>query len=395
MKVALINSVYGFGSTGKIVMNLCKMDNVLAKAFYGRKAAVNDGIGVKFNGFWGNVNQTIQTFILDNHGFSCTYATKKLVDKLKEFDPDIVHLHNLHGYYIHVGILFEYLKNANIKVIWTLHDCWSFTGHCPHFEAVGCNRWIDGCYECPLYLKYPFSFNKYNAKKNYQLKKAAFSSVSNMHIVVPSNWLKDQVQKSYLNKYPCEVINNGIDLNIFKYEKTATKKAKFTILAVSSMWYTEKGLKDLVAFAKLLDDDMELVVIGLNKKQSKMFGKNVCCLQRTNNVQELVDHYNAADVFVNFTYEDTFPTVNLEAMACGLPVFTYRSGGATEMIDECSGRIITKYAVNEMYQRVIQLKNKEISFDKQQIAARMDKYDLKKMYERYFALYERIYHGKD
>lgn len=394
MKVALINSVYGFGSTGKIVMNLCKMDDVLAKAFYGRKVSVDDGIAVKFNGFWGNVNQTIQTFILDNHGFSCRHATKKLVEHLKKFDPDIVHLHNLHGYYIHVGILFEYLKNADIKVIWTLHDCWSFTGHCPHFEAIGCNRWIDGCYACPLYRKYPFSFNKYNAKKNYQLKKEVFTSVLDMHIVVPSNWLKLQVQKSYLNKYPCTLINNGIDLKVFKYNNVP-RKDKFTILAVSSMWYEEKGLKDLVAFSKMLDDDMELIVIGLNKKQSKMFGKNVSCVQRTNNVQELVNYYNEADVFVNFTYEDTFPTVNLEAMACGLPVFTYESGGSTEMIDEQCGRVITKYDIKQMYQMIYKLKNAEIFFNREIIADKMTKYDLKNMYDQYLELYKRIYHEKD
>lgn len=396
MKVALINSVYGFGSTGKIVMNLCSIDGVTARAYYGRKSKSIDENAIKFNNFFGNANQAVQTFIFDNHAFSCKRATYKLVKKLVDFAPDIIHLHNLHGYYIHAGVLFDYLKCHKVKVVWTLHDCWAFTGHCPHFEAINCYKWLTRCDNCPIYHKYPFSFNKHNASKNYELKKKVFTSLDSdqLYLVTPSKWLKEQVERSFLNKYRCIVINNGIDLSMFKYCPFNQINDKFTILAVSSMWYEEKGLNDLVKLSHMINDEMKLIVIGLTKKQCDLFSKNTLCLQRTNDIRELVDYYNKADVFVNFTYEDTFPTVNLEAMACGLPVLTYKSGGSTEMVDDDCGCIVDKYDIDGMVDKLWKLKNREILFDRRLIANKMKQYDVNMMYMNYKQLYERVYNGK-
>lgn len=396
MKVAFVNSVYGFGSTGKIIMSLCNCNKIEAKAFYGRKEKINDDHSYKFNNLIGNINQAIQTYVFDNHGFSCTMATKKLIKELKNFQPDIIHLHNLHGYYINVEILFSYLKRNNIKVIWTLHDCWAFTGHCPHFEAINCFQWKNVCKKCLITGKYPSSFNKLNVNKNYIRKKEIFTSlpIDNLTIVTPSKWLKDCVEQSFLSKYRAIVINNGIDVS--KFSKQMIKENnKFRIIAVSSIWYKEKGLEDLKQLSNLLTSNMELVVIGLKRKQFVGFSTNTICLERTNNMEELINYYLSSDVFVNLTYEDTFPTVNIEAMACGLPILSYKSGGSTEMIDIDTGLIIDKYDINALYDAIVKLYKGYIKFDRNKIIEHAKIYNEEKMYCKYLELYKELLYGKN
>lgn len=307
---------------------------------------MNDKLGVYFHALYSRLT--------GKTGFASKRATKKLLKKLDIIKPDIVHLHNVHGYYINIELLFNYLKENNIKVIWTLHDCWSFTGQCAFFDFAKCNKWKMQCKNCPQLNQYPKSFVD-NSKWNYQKKKELFTNL-NLTIVTPSKWLANLVKESYLKDYPVEVINNGIDLNIFKptpsnFREKYNLKDKKIILGVANVWDRRKGLNDFIELSKVLDDNYHIVLVGLNKKQLKNLPKNIIGIERTESQKELVEIYTAADVFFNPTYEDNYPTVNLEALACETPVITYDTGGSTETIEE-NGKIITKEKLLKNYREV-------------------------------------------
>lgn len=339
MRVAYINTVAGFNATGRLCEQLASANDVDGIIYYGRKTYDGNIQATKFNNIIGNGIHVISTFLFDNHAYVNQYATKKLIRLLEEFKPHIIHLHNLHGYYLHVGLLFDYIRANNIKVVWTFHDCWPITGHCAHFDGVKCNKWKTECFNCPILENYPPTFNGRNTKYNYFRKKETFSGVQHMVLVSPSKWLAMQLKQSYLSSYPIEVINNGIDFNRFKY-LNCKRSSCLELLAVASVWTKMKGLDDLIQFSHILPNTMHLTVIGVTAKQSKQFPATVTCLQRTNNQEELIELYNKSDFFLNFTYEDTFPTVNIEALACGLPIITYNTGGSPEIIDEKSGFVI-------------------------------------------------------
>ena len=261
--------------------------------------------------------------------------TEKFIDWLKEYDPDVIHLHNIHGYYIHVPTLFNYLKMCNKKILWTLHDCWSFTGHCAYFDFVECEKWKTGCFNCELKHEYPPSILLDKSKENYLMKKELFTGISNMTLITPSKWLADLVRESYLKEYRVKVIHNQINYDAF-YPITSNLKEKNhildkkVVLGVASIWEKRKGLDDFIQLSQKLNDDYVIVLIGLNKKQLKSIPKNVIGIEHTSNVQELAQWYSCADVFLNLTYEDNYPTINLEAIACGTPVITYNTGGSPE-----------------------------------------------------------------
>ena len=349
MKILQINSVCGVGSTGRIATDLYKVleeQGHKCKIAYGRGTAPEGIDSIKIGSNLDNYAHVFKTRVFDKHGFGSVNSTKKFIEEVKEYDPDIIHLHNIHGYYINIEILFNYLKEANKPVIWTLHDCWAFTGHCAYFDYVGCDKWKEGCNKCPQKQVYPTSNFLDNAKYNYEKKKELFTSVKNMTIVTPSKWLANLVKESFLGKYPVEVINNGIDLTVFKPTKSNFREKynlqdKFIVLGVASVWEERKGLKYFIELSKELSDDYKVVIVGVNEKQKKQLPENIIAITRTNNVKELVEIYTSADVFVNPTLEDNFPTTNLEAIACGTPVITFNTGGSAESIDNFIG-IITK-----------------------------------------------------
>jgi glycosyltransferase involved in cell wall biosynthesis len=291
----------------------------------------------------------LQTRIFDNHGMASKIATKKLIKQIKQINPNIIHLHNIHGYYLNYAILFEYLNELNIPIVWTLHDCWSITGHCTYFSFVGCNKWKSECYSCPQKKSYPTSWFIDRSKENFRLKKKHFTSLSNMTIVPVSNWLSDLIKESYLHKYPIRTIHNGIDLSVFKPSDSEKFKSmyniqnKFILLGVANKWELRKGLKDFVELSNLLDSDYKIVLVGLSRKQIEQLPDNILGIERTESVEGLAEIYSAGDVFLNPTYEDNFPTTNLEALACGTPVITYETGGSPEAIDESTGIGTGKY----------------------------------------------------
>lgn len=372
MKVLQINSVYGIGSTGRIAKDLS--DLLIDKGHesyvaYGRESITEDDNIIRIGSKLDNYFHVAVTRLLDRHGFASKKATKEFIKKIDTINPDIIHLHNIHGYYINIKILFDYLKKNNKKVIWTLHDCWSFTGHCSHFDYIGCNKWKVQCNNCPQKNEYPASYLLDNSKKNFIDKREIFNRLdNNLTIVTPSKWLANLVKKSFLKNYQTNVINNGIDLDNFRPVENNFKKRygiadKFMILGVASNWGEKKGYEYFFKLANKIDKNIIIVLVGLNKSQIKELPNNIIGIERTNNVGELVEIYSAADVFVNPTLEDNFPTTNLESLACGTPVVTFNTGGSGESIDDKVGKIINQGDFYSLFDFLNKMYNRKIKFN--------------------------------
>lgn len=374
MKVLMINSVCGVGSTGRICTDIADMllsQGHECKIAYGRGEVPEKyrDISVRIGSTFKVYCNVLKSRLFDNEGFNAVGATKKLVRWIKEYDPDVIHLHNIHGYYLNVKILFDYLKTSGKKIIWTLHDCWAFTGHCTHFQVPHCDKWRTECEKCIRVKDYPKALISH-AKRNYKRKKQTFCGVPNLTIVTPSKWLAGLVEQSFLSEYQTVVINNGIDLSVFKPTESDFRERfgltdKKIILGVASVWEKRKGFNDFLELAKLIDDSYRIVLVGVNDKQLKMLPSSVIGIKRTNNVKELAEIYTAADVLFNPTYEDNYPTVNLEAQACGTPVITYPTGGSVESVP--SENVVN--SVNEFYELLRSSKELVIaktSFSKQE-----------------------------
>lgn len=279
------------------------------------------------------------------NGCFAWFETYKLLKKIDEFKPDIIHFHNLHDSYINLPMLFSYIKKHDIPVVWTLHDCWAFTGHCPHFTIAKCDKWKTGCHGCKQYKDYPASIFD-NSELMWKLKKKWFTGVKNMTIVTPSEWLAGLAKESYLKEYPIRVINNGIDLNVFKptksdfREKYGISPSECIILGVSFGWNYKKGLDCFVKLRNELNEQYRIVLVGTDSSIDKKLPSGIVSIHRTQNQKELAEVYSAADVFFNPTREEVLGLVNLESLACGTPVVTFNTGGSPECIDEYSGIIV-------------------------------------------------------
>lgn len=345
-----INSVCGIGSTGRIATDihaLAVSRGHCSTVAFGRGPAKNcDRIlpigsrsDVLAHGLW--------TRLFDAHGFGSRKATRNFLAAVDDLNPDIIHLHNIHGYYLHVGLLFDYLKRAGKPVVWTLHDCWPFTGHCAYFDFIGCERWKTECHHCPLKSEYPASLLLDCSRNNYRRKRHLFKGVENLILVTPSLWLADLVKASFLGDYPVTTINNGIDLNTFRalpgrFRQDRGLDGKFIILGVASNWAARKGYSHFLELSKNLKSDERIIMVGVTQEQQSKLPTNILGITRTNNAVELAEIYANSDVFVNPTLEDNFPTTNLEALACGTPVITYASGGSPECLDERTGFVVAR-----------------------------------------------------
>jgi len=260
----------------------------------------------------------------------------------------VVHLRNIHGYYLNYQVLFEYLKETNKPVVWTFHDCWPFTGHCSFFDRVNCFRWQSQCYDCPNLKGYPASFLADRSRQNFSLKKQVFTSIKNLTIITPSDWLTSHVKNSFFRDFPAFTIRNGIDISVFKPQdstqiiETLQIKGYKIILGVANVWDPRKGLADFQALSQMIGKEFKIILVGLSEAQSKNLPQNIIPISHTNSIQELAAYYSLADVFINPTYADNFPTANLEALACGTPVVTYNTGGSPEAVDEHIGLVVEK-----------------------------------------------------
>ncbi len=397
MKIALVNSVCGYGSTGRIVVD--QYHHLInnghdALVVYGRKAGDDAVNAFKMGNRLTTLISVAQTRLFDSHGFNNRAATQALLKKLDAFKPDIIHLHNIHGYYIHVQLLFEYIQKNDIPVVWNLHDCWSFTGHCSHFEYAGCDKWRSGCAKCPQKTEYPASFCLDRSRKNYILKKAAFTLPKKMMLVVPSPWLKGVVKQSFLGEYPISEIPTGIDLDVFRPTDSDRKtqlglSGKFVLLGAASILSDRKGYPDFLWLAEHLPDDCRMVLAGLSEKQKKRLPKRIIGLTRVGSTEAMAELYSMADVFVNPTKEDTFPTVNLEALACGTPVITYDSGGSKDSLTPKCGSIVPRDDKAGLLDAVLRLKDKPLKPEDCQKQA--EQFDRKRQMSKYFDIYRKIY----
>lgn len=338
MRVLIINSVPDFASTGRICAaigrSLFSLGHDVMIAF-GRGKALTD-FGEKHGIRIGNVVDLyvhgIKSRLFDAQGLGSKAATIRFLKKAEEFDPDIIWLNNLHGYYVNIKLLFEWIKSRRSTIFWTLHDCWAFTGHCCYYDFNHCDGWLHNCDSCSFKGSYPRSFIS-RSKSNYLLKESLFSCINNLTLITPSLWLKEEVSKSFLKNYDCKIINNGIDLSAFYPEKRGTSNdGKKVILGVANKWITEKGLNDFIKLSSLIKQDEKIVLVGKIQK-GLVIPSNITTISRTNSLDELRRIYSKADVFFNPTYQDNYPTVNMEAIACHTPVVSYDVGGACEMID--------------------------------------------------------------
>lgn len=352
MKVLLINSVCGIGSTGKIcgaIAESYEQQGHEVKIAFGRDATVPERFARFAVRIGSNLDvklHALRTRLLDDHGFGSRAATREFLRWADEYDPDLVWLHNIHGYYINVEILFKWIKSRpKMRVKWTLHDCWAFTGHCAYFTMAGCDKWKTGCEDCPQKSAYPASNLLDRSWSNYARKKRVFTGVQCMTLITPSKWLANLTRESFLREYPVEVCNNTIDVTIFKptygdFRERYGLVGKKIILGVASVWDERKGLKDFLALSSQLDECCAIVLVGLSAQQMQNLPENILGISRTNSAAELAQIYTAADVFFNPTYEDNYPTVNLEAEACGTRVITYDTGGSPETIQDPRSRVI-------------------------------------------------------
>lgn len=350
MKVMYINAVCGTGSTGNIIADLIEWlransDQGMCAYGVGQARKVMIGESYKFNTKAGYYFHNALSRITDHTGLYSKCQTRKLIRKIRRFDPDVIHLHNLHGYYVNYEILFRYLSSSGKKLVWTLHDCWAMTGHCTHFVTADCEQWKTGCETCPLLREYPICYTRGDVQGNYARKKAAFTSPANMTIVTPSRWLGDLAKQSFLGKYPIEVIPNGIDTDIFRpresdFRRRHALEDKKIVLGVANVWSDKKGLRDFYWLAEHLPEDYRIVLVGLTEQQRTELPENILGITRTADAVQLAEIYTAANVFVNPTYEDTFPTVNLEAQACGTPVVTYDVCGCPETVQDGCGMTV-------------------------------------------------------
>jgi glycosyltransferase involved in cell wall biosynthesis len=393
MRVLQINSVCGVGSTGRIVTDIHQIlleqghESYIA---FGRDEPKNCETSIRIGTKLDNYTHVALTRLFDRHGFGSVAATKDFIRKVDALDPDIIHMHNIHGYYINIEVLFNYLKRSNKPVVWTLHDCWPFTGHCSYFDYVGCDKWKTECHNCPQKKEYPASKLIDSSEENFRRKKELFAGLQNMTIVAPSNWLAGLVKESYLNKYSVQVINNGIDLKVFQpiegnFREKFNLEKIFIILGAASVWERRKGLEFFIELSKSLKSDEVIVMVGLTDRQIKKLPSNIIGIKKTNSTRELAEIYSAADVFLNPTLEDNFPTTNLEALACGTPIITFNTGGSAESIDKTCGLVIEKGNTKILQKGIDQILNN--NFESSQCIRRSKLFDKYERVGDYMELY--------
>lgn len=394
MKVLFINEVCGVTSTGRIctdIASILEEQGHTAYVGYGRKTVPEkmQKYAVKIGGKASVYAHALLSRIFDNTGFYSYLATKKFIKWVKQYNPDVIHLHNLHGYYINIKLLFNYLKKCSKPIVWTLHDCWSFTGHCSHYDFVGCQKWKTGCYNCPQKREYPASVLFDRSKQNYIQKKKLFCGVNNLQIVTPSEWLKKQVEQSFLCEYPVSVINNGIDTSVFKPTQSNFKKQhgiedKIMLLGVANVWTQRKGIEDFALLANKLDSKYKLVLVG--DLRGRKCPEGIIHIEHTNSIKEMADIYSAADLYLNLSYEETQGLTTIEAMACGSPVIVYNKTAVSECIDDECGIVLEGFSIDKMICAI----NIAIDFDVGKCIKKSKNYAKNECFEKYIKLYEEM-----
>ncbi len=393
MKIVQINATCGVGSTGKICVGISQLltqsqiENYILYSSKGNGYALGitcaEDLYIK--------TQALKSRILGNYGFNSKKSTQRMISELERIQPDIVHLHNIHGHDCSLEMLFQYFKKNKTKLIWTFHDCWAFTGYCPHFTMVKCDKWRSGCQRCVQRREYTWFFDR--SKTMFERKKALLAGLD-LTVVTPSHWLGDLVKQSFLQHHPVEVIHNGIDLGIFKatpsdFRRKHDLESKKIILGVAFGWSERKGLDAFVELANRLDNRYQIVLVGTDDSVDQQLPANILSIHRTQNQQELAEIYTAADVFVNPTREENYPTVNMESLACGTPVLSFRTGGSPEMLDETCGFVVDCDDVDALEREIIRICTDK-PYTKNACIAKAKAFDKNERFKEYIELYERV-----
>ena len=390
MKIVQINVTCGSGSTGKICVDVSKLltEKGIENYILYSSGHSDYPLGIKYTSDKYIKLQALKSRIFGNYGFNSKKATKNLIAQLEKIKPDIVHLHNLHGHNVNLETLFKYFKkHPQIKLFWTFHDCWAFTGYCPYFDIANCDKWQNGCNNCPQKKQFSWFFDK--SARLYEKKKELFSGL-NLTIITPSRWLGDLVKESFLKDYPVKVINNGIDLEMFKItesdfrEKYGLQEKKI-VLGVAFGWGERKGLDVFIELSKRLPKEYQIVLVGTSDSVDKLLPSNIISIHRTNNQRELAEIYTAADVLANPTREENYPTVNMEALACGTPVVTFKTGGSPEILDEKTGIVVEKNNIDSFEKAIVEACNGKLT--KEACLEKAKSFDKDKCFKEYVELY--------
>ena len=392
MKIVQINATASSGSTGKITLAVSKLltekgvENYILYSL-GESKAPN---AIRFMNSTEGKIQSLSSRVFGHYGFTSKKATKRVIKALDKIEPDIVHLHNLHSHDLHLGLLFRYFKEKKIKLYWTFHDCWAFTAYCPYFDLAECEKWKSSCQHCSQRKQFSWFFDR--SKALYQRKKELFSGLD-LTIITPSAWLADLVSQSFLADYPVKVINNGIDLDVFRPRESDFRQKhglenKFVLLGVAFGWGKRKGLDVFRFLAERLDDSFRIVLVGTNDDIDKTLPKSILSIHRTENQEELAAIYSAADLFVNPTREENYPTVNMESLACGTPVVTFRTGGSAEMLSDTCGAVVTRGDMEAMLEKIMTIA-KDKPFTKEACLEKAKDFDAMTRYREYVSLYEK------
>lgn len=397
-KLLQINVTANWGSTGKIAeqIGLCAMEHGWESYIaYGRMMNPSKSNLIKVGTKYDVYEHYAEGLFLDNEGLASRRATKDFLHQMDKIKPDVVHLHNIHDHYMNYHLLFNYLAEKKIPVVWTQHDQWATTGHCM-YNLCGCERWKDECHDCPLSKWYSLD----RSRRNYQLKKKLLADIRSLTIVPVSEWLGDNIRQSHLKNRPIQVIHNGIDIHTFSpqpkdaHERYGIAKSKAIVLGVASVWDTRKGLNDFYELARRLSsDEYAIVIVGQLTEEAKKFEDScqMVFVDRTQNSLELAQLYSSAAVFVNPTYQDNYPTTNLEALACGTSVITYRTGGSPEAVDENTGIVVEQGDVDGLEKAVYRLSSENYT-EACRLKAEQE-FDDTKIFNSYILLYNKLLGG--
>lgn len=393
-KLLQINVTANCGSTGRIAEDIGRLaidDGWESWIAFGRGEPESKSHLIRIGNDWDMKFHGIQTRIFDKHGLASKHVTKKFIEQIRDISPDIIHLHNIHGYYLNYPLLFDFLKEWGGPVVWTLHDCWPFTGHCAYYTYSHCNRWQTLCHDCPQLGSYPASWGRDSSNCNFSKKKKVFLGLKNLTLVPVSDWLSQELTKSFLKDYPIITIHNGIDLTVFTpTQVTSHDNTEKIILGVASVWDKRKGLEEFIKLRALLPSNYTIMLIGLSQSQISALPMGIKGFMRTESAHQLADLYSKVDLFVNPTLEDNFPTVNLEALACGTPVITYKTGGSPEALDNNTG-IVVPYKDIEGMAEQIKYVCESSPFDPKQCRTRAEMhYDKYKVFKQYIELYHKL-----
>lgn len=366
MRILFINSVCGIRSTGRIVTDAAEQyiaSGHTCMIAYGREQVPEKykDISYRISSDSEVYANGIKARLCDNEGLNAKHATKKFIKWANHYNPDVLWLHNLHGYYINVELLFQWIKSRpNMEVRWTLHDCWAFTGHCSHFSYINCMQWQKQCEKCVQSNQYPSSLFTDRCKKNFEIKKNSFLGVKKLSLIVPSYWLNNLVKKSFLGTYPVKVIHNTIDTTQFKRTESDFRvrynlENKKLLLGVSSVWTDRKGLNDFYTLAKKLDDSYQIILVGkVPSSQKKNAPKGILFIERTDSKVELAKIYSAADMFLNLSKEETFGLTTIEALSCGTYPIVYKDTACEEVVNTYGG-IAVEANIDALYQAICQV----------------------------------------